>query len=208
MAGMACRWFGFYAGARHQRQRQDDQHAAFVLAPVVLNSFTGPLVQAYFIFRIFRLSKSRAAPYLCWLATVASFAINLATTIGITQSKSVNHKWKLRWNSCYIASMALSAGIDLAITVILCYLLYRRKDPDHITRCGKLLDQLIVWTIQTGLITRYGTIPTTYFSIQTRPSWVTSIVACASLVVFIAAWNSYSWIYLTSPCFSERRMTR
>ncbi|KAF4563055.1 hypothetical protein EYR36_003492 [Pleurotus pulmonarius] len=53
--------------------------------------------------------------------------------------------------------MALSAGIDLAITVILCYLLYRRKDHDQTTRCGKLLDQLIVWTIQTGLITRSPT---------------------------------------------------
>ncbi|KDQ28387.1 hypothetical protein PLEOSDRAFT_167802 [Pleurotus ostreatus PC15] len=136
MAGMACRWLGFYAGAGHQRQRQDDQDPAFVLAPGVLNSFTGPLVQAYYIFRIFRLSKSRAAPYLCWLATIASFAIHLTTSIGFTQSKSVNYQWKLRWDSWYIASMALSAGIDLAITVILCYILYRRKDPDHITRNG------------------------------------------------------------------------
>ncbi|KAL4265198.1 hypothetical protein AB1N83_002830 [Pleurotus pulmonarius] len=177
VAGMACRWLGFYAGAGSQRQRQDNQDPAFVLAPGILNSFTGPLVQAYYIFRIFRLSSSRAAPYLCWLATFASFAIQLATSIGLTQTKSVNVQWKLRWDSWYIASMALSAGIDLTITAILCYLLYRRKDPDQTTRCGKLLDQLIVWTIQTGLIT--------------------SIFACAGLVVFVAAWNSYSWIYLT-----------
>lgn len=153
---MACRWLGFYAGAGSQRQRQDDQDPAFVLAPGILNSFTGPLVQvgpsvglpnststdtspfhhpkAYYIFRIFRLSRSRAVPYLCWLATFASFAIQLTTSISLTQSKSVNYQWKLRWDSWYIASMALSAGIDLAITVILCYLLYRRKDADHITR--------------------------------------------------------------------------
>ncbi|KAJ7052245.1 hypothetical protein C8F01DRAFT_1261958 [Mycena amicta] len=126
--------------------------AAFVLLTVII----AVCVQTFFSFRIYVLSRSRIIPYFTFALSsvrlgmgLAIFALNLlSSTLG---EFNVKHQWLL------LTTWSLSAVEDVTITVSLVYWLWAQKGSVH-KQSEAFLDKIIMWTIETGLVTSMFTV--------------------------------------------------
>ncbi|KAJ6571601.1 hypothetical protein B0H19DRAFT_663107 [Mycena capillaripes] len=109
------------------------------------------LVQGFFAFRIYTLSKKLYIPIIICALSLVRLAVN--TTIFITSLHMVSlSSYKERWEWLYTVGWSISAVDDLGITVILVIVLCRKRTHAFEERTVALVDKLILWTIETGLL--------------------------------------------------------
>jgi len=119
---------------------------------VPIANFVMVLVQSFFAYRIYCLSQR-------WLITIVSWigsAVRLGSAIGIAV---VSHRVVIiptiveeyRW--LVILCYAVGAVIDVLNTLALSYYLFNARTK--IMRSRKMLERLMMWTIETGLITSF-----------------------------------------------------
>ncbi|PFH49085.1 hypothetical protein AMATHDRAFT_63903 [Amanita thiersii Skay4041] len=151
--------------------------------PLVMSAGAGvasvvqSLVQAVYAFRLYRLLKNIYIPALCWIAASYNFAAGIAfdcITANQPKARFVQLEREFQWllSSLYSAT----AAVDVVITVTLCYILLKKRSGAP-RRTINILDHLILYTIQTGLIT--------------------SIVAILIVVLFDTIQQPGIWISLT-----------
>ncbi|KAJ7889262.1 hypothetical protein B0H13DRAFT_2341604 [Mycena leptocephala] len=118
---------------------------------IVFSGVIGVCVQAFFSFRIYGLSKKLVIPIVTWgmafLRLVLS-AVMVYEALGMAAADVSEVKWQ--W--LLIVTWSISATNDLTVTATLVVLLYRERRNAH-TRTGALVDKLILWTIETGMLT-------------------------------------------------------
>ncbi|KAJ3900428.1 hypothetical protein F5879DRAFT_420808 [Lentinula edodes] len=133
---------------------------ALLVAPVtlgiavVLHGITTILVQAYFTYRIFRFSKK---PYLIPIfSTFLMFAQLLAvTTLSAEAIKVAQISLGLyleKWEWLLLTTLWLRVAADLTISSSLVFFLYRQRDNAYKSTV-LVVDRLIRWTIETGVVT-------------------------------------------------------
>ncbi|KAJ3807215.1 hypothetical protein EV368DRAFT_85926 [Lentinula lateritia] len=133
---------------------------ALLVAPVtlgiavVLHGITTILVQAYFTYRIFRFSKK---PYLIPIfSTFLMFAQLLAvTTLSAEAIKVAQISLGLyleKWEWLLLTTLWLRVAADLTISSSLVFFLYQQRDNAYKSTV-LVVDRLIRWTIETGVIT-------------------------------------------------------
>ncbi|KAK2464709.1 hypothetical protein APHAL10511_003285 [Amanita phalloides] len=146
----------------------------------IFASFVQSLVQAIYAQRIYRLSRSLFIPIACWIVIL----YNLCA--GITYSMVVANKSpeeflllerKLHW--LLVTWYSAMGIVDMVITVTLCCILLRlrRSSRCNSQRAMNILDTVVLWTIQTGM--------------------VTSLLAVAVVVVYCSVSPPGAWIALT-----------
>ncbi|KAH7106408.1 hypothetical protein BKA62DRAFT_825944 [Auriculariales sp. MPI-PUGE-AT-0066] len=116
-----------------------------------LSGVMGGTVQSFYAFRVWRLSRMwwfSILPLTGSIArvVVASIALNYALKLDNILVFFDSYSWTLK------GVFAASVGVDLLITGSLCAILYSRRDKGQ-TYTRKLIDKLIVWTIETGMVT-------------------------------------------------------
>ncbi|KAJ7141651.1 hypothetical protein C8R46DRAFT_1135466 [Mycena filopes] len=113
----------------------------------------GPVVQAFYAYRILRLSHNHVVPIICWLLSLFRF-VNL---LGIAIASFVVGdliEFKARFSWLVVTSLAISAFTDVLITGTTCYFLRAQSESRHqFQRTKRMIDLMILWTIQTGLLT-------------------------------------------------------
>ncbi|KAH7927984.1 hypothetical protein BV22DRAFT_233427 [Leucogyrophana mollusca] len=139
---------------------------------VVLGGAIAPIVQTYLAHRIYVLSKKMYIPALCWVVALASFILNTlcgaAAFGGGTIVNFGNH-----WGSYITAVLGLGICVDGLLTISLCYYL-RHDRATQFRRTVKLTDQLMKWTIETGL--------------------VTSVTAFIALILWVTVNRNFAWL--------------
>lgn len=121
-----------------------------LVAQVITSAFVGLIVQSFFVYRIWILSRSKiffVVPV--GALVVATFALTFAyfvkaikvTTFTLlptllTLSQSVN---------------ALAAASDIMIAAVLIYILYQSKTG--FSKCDSIINQLILYSLNTGFLT-------------------------------------------------------
>ncbi|KAJ7784655.1 hypothetical protein B0H16DRAFT_1493319 [Mycena metata] len=127
-------------------------------------------VQGFFTFRIYAFSKKLFIPVLLW--TTILLRLLGSTVILVTESRStLLADYEARWAWLFMTVWSLSVANDVTITVTLVILLYRRR-PDVLQRTTALVDKLIAWTIETGMLTSAVSIVTLTCFITTRESFI------------------------------------
>ncbi|KAJ7200034.1 hypothetical protein GGX14DRAFT_524974, partial [Mycena pura] len=118
---------------------------------VLLTALIAVCVQAFFSFRIYALSKRLLMPCFTW---ALSFVRGLAgITIFVARLRAVTlSEYVANWKWLALTTWALSAADDITITTTLVYLLYKQRNHDH-KRTTALVDKIILWTMETGLMT-------------------------------------------------------
>ncbi|KAJ7183790.1 hypothetical protein C8R46DRAFT_1067828 [Mycena filopes] len=115
--------------------------------------FTGLIaatVQSFFAWRIYSLSRSLYIPIICWL--LAFLRVVIAVIVLIIGAIHVSiATLEAKWAFLHYLVWAESACNDLILTSALVYWLSRQR-PDHM-RTATLVDRLIRWTLETGMVT-------------------------------------------------------
>ncbi|KAF9231833.1 hypothetical protein BU15DRAFT_81942 [Melanogaster broomeanus] len=124
--------------------------ASFTWA-IVLSGVMTLLVQGYFAHRIRVFSKKLYIPVFCWAFSILRFAGTLYITVGALRAVRLevflrNKDWLLAW------TLIGGACLDIIIAASMCYYLKREK-AFAFTRTAKMLDKLMVYSIETGLLT-------------------------------------------------------
>ncbi|KAJ7119040.1 hypothetical protein C8R44DRAFT_789897, partial [Mycena epipterygia] len=119
---------------------------------LVFSSVIGACVQGFFSFRIYRLSKNLYIPTFIWtmafLRVIFSF---LAGIYGSHRNLLITAFDEQRAWILYIIWVASTIN-DLTIAATLVYWLYRQRINAQMKTLA-LMDKLIKWTIETGVIT-------------------------------------------------------
>ncbi|KAJ7462953.1 hypothetical protein FB451DRAFT_1266413 [Mycena latifolia] len=118
---------------------------------VVFSGLIGASVQGFFSLRIYSLSKKVYTPLFIWIMSFWRLLGGILVLTGTLQSITVEGA-EGNWGWAILASWSVSAANDLAITVALVTILIRQR-PYAQKRTVVLVDKLIAWTIETGMLT-------------------------------------------------------
>ncbi|KAJ7918944.1 hypothetical protein B0H13DRAFT_1868927 [Mycena leptocephala] len=118
---------------------------------IVFSGVIGACVQAFFSFRIYGLSKKLFIPILTWGMSFVRLVLSAAMVYEALGMAAVDVS-EVKWQWLLTATWSISAANDLTFTATLVVLLYRERRTAH-TRTGPLVDKLILWTIETGMLT-------------------------------------------------------
>ncbi|KAF8892817.1 hypothetical protein CPB84DRAFT_1732383, partial [Gymnopilus junonius] len=159
------------------------------LALSIAVAFTGiiePLVQMFFAYRIFVVSRSIVIPAMCCVFSTVRCGLTFATAVASITSASGPQLFK---NFKWLVGSALGVGslVDVTLSTTMLYYLKRQKPAGD--QGGPfvplLINKIIVWTVQSGVM-----------------ATLTGIVM---LVFFFASSASYVWLAMflfTSRIFS------
>ncbi|KAJ7094371.1 hypothetical protein C8R44DRAFT_684663 [Mycena epipterygia] len=134
-------------------------HVADVPLSLILMSLFTPLVaiivQTFFALRVGALSKRWLIPGLCLILNV----VHLGANLGLLVEMWKHQQWsfameKLQWLILFISSIGLA--VELIIAISLCYCLWRARNPDFSKQTIRTVDTIIIWTIETTLMTSLG----------------------------------------------------
>ncbi|KAF8173852.1 hypothetical protein K438DRAFT_1980720 [Mycena galopus ATCC 62051] len=130
----------------------------------VFDGLTAACVQSFFSFRIYLLSKKK--PYIPILISILTLLRLLACFMlfveGVKATSMAN--FKLQWQWFVTALSCVSTANNWTITATLCRLLHNHR-PNAYKKTSALLNKLILWTIETGMLTSASAIVTVACSI-------------------------------------------
>ncbi|KAF7365681.1 hypothetical protein MVEN_00441800 [Mycena venus] len=140
---------------------------------VILSGIIGASVQGFFSSRIYRLSEKLCIPILCWTMSFLRVVLAIVVTVPLLRETSVP-KYEVQWRWALTAVWIVNTLNDLTIAVTLVIILIgRRKNVAH-KRTTALVDKLILWTIETGMLT--------------------SVASMITLACFIAMKDNFAWV--------------
>ncbi|KAF8195305.1 hypothetical protein K438DRAFT_1968616 [Mycena galopus ATCC 62051] len=108
-------------------------------------------VQGFFAYRIYTLSRSIYIPLLICLLASLQLAGSITITITGCQTPSLL-SFLAQWGWLLTTDWSISAGNDVLVTVSLLTILIRHRS-NALTRTAKLVDKLILWAVETGMLT-------------------------------------------------------
>ncbi|KAJ6447767.1 hypothetical protein C8R45DRAFT_1047372 [Mycena sanguinolenta] len=157
-------------------------------ASTLFTGLTAASVQAFFAFRIYAFTKKIYIPALVWFMAflhLVGRVILFSTTLH-TSSLST---YVTRWEWLIATNWSISVASDVVITTTLVFVLHSRRSQAQ-RRTAALVDRIIVWTIETGMLT----------------SATTSIM----LACFVTMRQNYVWMAfyaISTQMFSNSLMT-
>ncbi|KAF8870233.1 hypothetical protein CPB84DRAFT_1968238 [Gymnopilus junonius] len=144
-----------------------------------------PLVQAFFAYRVFVVSNKILIPAICWILTTVRSALTF-TAMGVSIKSSNVTQFHTKYEWLFGSLLGVSIATDVIVSMSLFNRLrHRYPGQQSITPPPPLIDKMIAWTIQSGL--------------------VSAITEIAMFITFYALKDSYIWvaIYLSlSKIFS------
>ncbi|KAJ7052231.1 hypothetical protein C8F01DRAFT_1337638 [Mycena amicta] len=141
-----------YAHPERLLGRAPGSMPAFVLLTVII----AVCVQVFFSYRIYVLSRSRIIPYFTFALSFVRMGLGLAIfSLTLQTSSLAELSAKYQW--LLLTMWSLSAVEDITITTSLVYLLWVQRKKVH-KQTTAFLDKLIMWTIETGVVTSMFTV--------------------------------------------------
>ncbi|KAJ7133366.1 hypothetical protein C8R44DRAFT_772272, partial [Mycena epipterygia] len=124
---------------------------ASLFAATFIGGLVSSCVQSFFAYRIYVLSNSLWIPCICW--TLSLFRVVPSNVVvfafGIREPIA---EFIHKWNWLFITVWTVSVANDLLIAGTLVFLLYRERVHARKSTAA-VVDKLIKWTIETGVVT-------------------------------------------------------
>ncbi|KAJ7490992.1 hypothetical protein FB451DRAFT_1221663 [Mycena latifolia] len=164
-----------------------------MIITMLLSAAIGAGVQTFFSLRIYKLSKNLYISAFSW---ALSFSRIVFTIVGAVYGSEHNLLLMTYWQQHAWIFYILWVGSmmnDLIIAGTLVYWLYRQRVGGHM-RSDALVDKLITWTLETGVITSAGTLVTAILFVAMKDNyiWVAFYIVTAKLYAnsLLASLNS------------------
>ncbi|KAL0948966.1 hypothetical protein HGRIS_009069 [Hohenbuehelia grisea] len=151
----------------------------FAKAPIgidvetLLGGYISSIVQAFFTYRARRLTGAKLTTSLCWFLCLARSG--LTTALVAVLIKTTLADFERHWGWLVTTTLAVGATVDIIVASLLCYHLYMERTKSF-ERTTRLIDRIILMTVQTGFIT--------------------SLLTIAVMVTFETMVKSYVWVAL------------
>ncbi|KAJ7208206.1 hypothetical protein GGX14DRAFT_454159 [Mycena pura] len=153
--------------------------STFVVA-VLLHGIISGAVQGFFAFRIYALSKTLYVPCVCWMLGLLRL-VGTAMVLG-TGLRGTLANYLVQWE--WLLTVLWISGVvnDTMIAATLAFILYRERN-NAFTRMIPLVNKLIRWTIETGIVTSTATclILICYFAMRTNYIFLAVFVVSSRL---------------------------
>ncbi|KAJ7789765.1 hypothetical protein B0H14DRAFT_2535919 [Mycena olivaceomarginata] len=118
---------------------------------VIFSGFTTACVHSFFAFRIYTFTQKLYIPCFIWCIAFLHLVGRIVIFITALQATSFP-VYVAEWDWLLTTNWALSVASDVVIATTLVVVLYRRRSYAH-EKTVAVLDRLIVWTIETGMLT-------------------------------------------------------
>ncbi|KAJ7850998.1 hypothetical protein B0H13DRAFT_2360417 [Mycena leptocephala] len=139
---------------------------------VLFHGIIASCVQCYFAFRIYKFSQSLYIPIFCWAMSFLRMLGDIGIVVtAVPMTALGTYEVQFRW--LVTALWSVSTVNDFTITATLVSLLYIQRSNAQ-RRTAALVDKLIVWTIETGMLT--------------------SLAGLGSLAFFVAMPENFIWL--------------
>ncbi|KAJ6606093.1 hypothetical protein DFH09DRAFT_1269174 [Mycena vulgaris] len=161
---------------------------------ILFSGAIGAGVQGFFALRIYRLSKSLYIAGFSWILSFSRLLFCVAAAVYGSQRdlRLATFEAQRAW-ILYILWVGSTAN-DLIISATLVYWLYHQRMDVHKRRSILLIDKLIAWTLETGVITSTGTTVMAVLFVITKHNyiWVAFYTVTAGLYAnsLLASLNS------------------
>ncbi|KAJ6461462.1 hypothetical protein C8R45DRAFT_533707 [Mycena sanguinolenta] len=139
---------------------------------MLFSEVTVGCVQGFFAFRIYTFTKKVYIPGLVWFMVFLNIVGRVALFAAVLPMAPELGTFLTRWEWLITLNWSISVLNDVLITTTLVVGLYGQRSHAH-RRTAALVDKLIVWTIETGLLT--------------------SVASGLTLVCFVAMTQNYVW---------------
>ncbi|KAJ7778222.1 hypothetical protein B0H16DRAFT_1711749 [Mycena metata] len=139
---------------------------------VIFSGIVGACVQVFFAYRIYGVSNSLYIPCLSWFLSFCRLLGSIMGCVYGFTTKTIP-EYEVEWAWLLNSLWSVAAGNDLLIAGTLVYWLYRRR-PEGDQRTVALIDKLVAWTMETGV--------------------VTSAAGLLTLICFVTMKSNYIWI--------------
>ncbi|KIJ64907.1 hypothetical protein HYDPIDRAFT_28257 [Hydnomerulius pinastri MD-312] len=121
------------------------------VVPVVLGAPTAFVVQAFFSYRLYKLSKRLILPIFSLSLATIRFVMNMVFGIaGFYMTSVASYEQEWRWMISTLLSVSITCDVTIG-AALSCYLYAKRNTGFRQT--SLLIDQLIIYAIETGLVT-------------------------------------------------------
>ncbi|KAJ6570853.1 hypothetical protein DFH09DRAFT_1277484 [Mycena vulgaris] len=143
--------------------------------PVALlfSSIVVTIVQGFFASRIYRLSQALFVPCLCGFLALLRLLVCTFLFISAIHMTSMI-EWETQWSWMFTSIWAISSSNDIILAIALTRLLWRHRAQTESKRTIALMDKIIKWTLETGIMT--------------------SIAGSGVLITFVTMRNKYIWV--------------
>jgi hypothetical protein len=139
---------------------------------ILCSAFIGPLVQAWFAYRVLKFSERLYIPVFCWfLSFLRCVATIVAAIEAFPAPNIITFETQWQWLLTFI--LTVGAAVDIIIAVSFCYFIKQHRSTSF-GRTVKTINQLMIWTVETGLVTSVG--------------------AVAMLICFLIMPENYIWL--------------
>lgn len=139
---------------------------------ILFTAITGALVGSSFAFRLWKLSKTRILPLISLALCLLAQSIALTMTVkAFTMTDLVTFET----NGKKLITLSLTSRLVCELTLTLSMVWYlRRQRSSTFSRTTTIIDRLVLWTVETGLIT--------------------SLVVALVMSFFLAMKQNYIWV--------------
>ncbi|KAJ7671266.1 hypothetical protein DFH06DRAFT_112607 [Mycena polygramma] len=140
---------------------------------ILFSSLINAVVQTFFAIRIRSLSNRWPITILCCILNLARFVCNMGLiAVCYNSSSFLILETQLHW--LMTTASAIGPSVDVIIATALCYYLWSLKRASGFDRTSRMVDTLIVWTVETTIIT--------------------TVAGIMQLILFLSRPNDVSWM--------------
>ncbi|KAJ7725638.1 hypothetical protein DFH07DRAFT_250975 [Mycena maculata] len=148
---------------------------ASLLTSIIFSALVSALVQGFFSYRIYRLSNSLHVPSLFWGVAFVRLVLSLLASVEALRMVSLAD-YEQQWGWLLTTVWGIGAMNDLAIAGTIVYLIYKQQSEILPKRTVAVLDKLMLWSIETGMLT--------------------SVSGIAMLICFLTMRRNYIWLVI------------
>jgi len=116
----------------------------------VLSAWIGAIIQAFFTYRVKVLSGRLVIPIMIWTLSLSRASLGIMIGVVTLRSKTLT-KFIDDYPWLVTTQLVLGAVIDVLNTSSICFYLLRRRS--NISMSHKLVDRIVIWSIETGMVT-------------------------------------------------------
>ncbi|KAJ7751725.1 hypothetical protein B0H14DRAFT_2756576 [Mycena olivaceomarginata] len=141
-----------------------------LLAQVVVEDIIALMVQFFFAYRIYQLSKNWIIPVIICILSIGQFGCGIrftVTAVGVKVTESARTK---TWT---ISGMAISAACDVVITASMIYYLWSEKRQVKLSRgMNRTINSLMRYSLNTGFLTTVFALATAITFVENETAFI------------------------------------
>ncbi|KAG1739005.1 hypothetical protein EDB19DRAFT_869269 [Suillus lakei] len=118
---------------------------------IIFSGSVGSIVEAFYAHRMYVLSKSWYLPSIAWALASFRFVGSMVAAAEVFGNISLD-VFSTKWRWLITACFATGAGADLIVAGGQCYYIFREKRVAMGQTTMRLLDRLLAYTVETGLV--------------------------------------------------------